>query len=78
MGGLLIGLISPGRTYIEPMVAVFLIAVPTAFILHLNQTVKTMPAFMYVLMSALGVLFTLIGSYLGERIQLGPTAQSSE
>jgi hypothetical protein len=78
MGGLLIGLISPGRTYIEPMVAVFLIAVPTAFILHLNQTVKTMPAFMYVLMSALGMLFTLIGSYLGERIQLGPSPQSNE
>jgi hypothetical protein len=78
MGGLLIGLISPGRTYIEPMAAVFLVAVPTAFILHLNQTVKTMPAFMYVLMSALGVLFTLIGSYLGERVQLGPTAPATE
>jgi len=78
LGGLLIGLISPGRTYIEPMVAVFLVAVPTAFVLHLNQTVKTMPAFMYILMSALGVLFTLIGSYLGERIQLGPPAPASE
>jgi cation transport ATPase len=78
LGGLLIGLISPGRTYIEPMVAVFLVAVPTAFVLHLNQTVKTMPAFMYILMSALGVLFTLIGSYLGERIQLGPPAPASD
>jgi hypothetical protein len=78
LGGLLIGLISPGRTYVEPMVAVFLVAVPTAFVLHLGQTVKTMPVFMYILMSALGVLFTLIGSYLGERIQLGPSAPSLE
>jgi cation transport ATPase len=78
LGGLLIGLISPGRTYIEPMAAVFLVAVPTAFILHFNQTVKTMPAFMYVLMSAVGMLFTLIGSYLGERIQLGPSAPTNE
>ena len=78
LGGLLIGLISPGRTYIEPMAAVFLVAVPTAFILHLTQTVKTMPAFMYVLMSALGVLFTLIGAYLGERIQLGPHSPTTE
>lgn len=78
LGGLLIGLISPGRTYVEPLVAVLLVAVPTAFVLHLNQTVKTMPAFMYVLMSALGVLFTSIGAYLGERIQLGPPASSNE
>ena len=41
-------------------------------------TVRTMPAFMYVLFSALGVLFTLIGSYVGERIQLGPEAKSTD
>src|SRR3954471_17120586 len=72
LGGMLIGLISPGKTFIEPMVAVFLVAIPTAFLLYVNQTVKTMPAFMYVLLSALGVLFTLISAYIGERIQMGP------
>jgi len=72
LGGMLIGLISPGKTFIEPMVAVFLVAIPTAFLLYVNQTVKTMPAFMYVLLSVLGVLFTLIGAYIGERIQMGP------
>lgn len=78
LGGLLIGLISPGRTFIEPVVAVFLVALPTAFLLFMGQTVKTMPAFMYALMSVLGVLFTLIGSYIGERIQLGPQPKTSE
>ncbi|HET9960398.1 MAG TPA: hypothetical protein VFQ61_38165 [Polyangiaceae bacterium] len=78
MGGVLIGLISPGRTFIEPVLAVFLVALPTAFTLYMNQTVKTMPAFMYVLMSILGILFTLIGSYLGERVQLGPPPKASE
>jgi hypothetical protein len=72
MGGMLVGLISPGKTFVEPVVAVFLVAIPTAFLLFGQQTVKTMPAFMYVLMSVLGVLFTLIGAYIGERIQLGP------
>jgi hypothetical protein len=72
LGGLLVGLISPGRTFLEPVVAVFLVALPTAFILFQNQTVRTMPAFMYVLFSALGLLFTLIGSYVGERVQMGP------
>jgi hypothetical protein len=37
-----------------------------------------MPAFMYALMSVLGVLFTLIGSYIGERIQLGPPPKAAE
>jgi hypothetical protein len=76
VSGLLVGLISPGRTVLEPVVATFLVAMPTAFFLFNGQTVKMMPAFMYVLMSALGVLFSLIGSYVGERIQVGPTARA--
>jgi hypothetical protein len=78
LGGMLIGLVSPGRTFVEPMVAVFLVALPTAFLLHAGQTVKTMPPFMYALMSCLGVVFTLIGSYIGERIQMGPPPKSSD
>jgi hypothetical protein len=77
VSGMLIGLISPGRTVLEPVVATFLVAMPTAFLLFTGQTVKMMPAFMYVLMSALGVLFSLIGSYVGERIQIGPSASAS-
>jgi hypothetical protein len=72
VGGMLVGLISPGRTFIEPVAAAFLVAIPTAFILFEGQTVKTMPAFMYVLFSGLGLLFTLVGAYVGERIQMGP------
>ncbi len=71
LGGTLVGMISPGRTFIEPFVASFLVAIPTAWLLHANQTVRTMPAFLYVIMAAIGVLFTLIGAYVGERIQLG-------
>jgi drug/metabolite transporter (DMT)-like permease len=37
-----------------------------------------MPAFMYALMSFLGVVFTLIGSYIGERIQMGPPPKSAD
>jgi hypothetical protein len=77
VSGMLVGLISPGRTVLEPVVATFLVAVPTAFLLFTGQTVKVMPAFMYVLMSALGVLFSLIGARVGDRIQLGPSGSSS-
>ncbi len=75
LGGLLVGMISPGRTFIEPMVASFVVAIPTTFLLIQSQTVRTMPTFLYVIMSAIGVMFTLIGSYLGERIQMGPPAK---
>jgi hypothetical protein len=77
VSGVLVGLISPGRKVLEPVVATFLVAVPTAFLLFTGQTVKVMPSFMYVLLSALGVLFSMIGSYAGERIQLGPNGSAS-
>ena len=72
IGGLLIGMISPGRTFIEPVVACLFVAIPTVGYLASTQTVRTMPIWMYVIMALIGVMFTLIGSYLGERIQMGP------
>lgn len=75
--GALIGMVSPGRTFVEPVVAAFLTAIPTAFLLFHYQTVKTLPAFMYVLLSALGLLFTLVGAYLGERVQVGNASKTA-
>jgi hypothetical protein len=78
LGGLLVGLISPGRTFIEPVVASFCTAIPTVFYLVRTQTVRAMPTFMYMIMAAIGVMFTLIGSYIGERIQLGPPPKTAD
>ncbi len=78
LGGLLVGMISPGRTFIEPVVASFIVAIPTTFFLVQSQTVRTMPTFLYVIMASIGVLFTLIGAYIGERIQLGPPPKPTE
>jgi hypothetical protein len=75
LAGLLVGLISPSKVFVEPAVATVLVAVPTVMFLIRSQTVKTMPVFMYVLLAALGVLFSMIGSYTGERIQMGPTVK---
>jgi hypothetical protein len=72
LGGLLLGMISPGKTFIEPVVASFLVAIPATFYLKNTETVRTMPLFMYLLLAAIGVMFSLIGTYLGERIQMGP------
>ena len=78
VGGMLLGMISPGKTFIEPGVATFLIAIPTVFYLEKTQTVRTMPLFMYVVMALIGILFTLIGAYIGERIQMGPPPKPAE
>ena len=78
VGGLLVGMISPARTFIEPMVASLLVAMPTTFLLVQSQTVRTMPTFLYAILGAIGILFTLIGAYIGERIQLGPPPKTAE
>jgi hypothetical protein len=83
VGGMLVGLISPGKTFVEPVVAALIVAMPTVFYLYSGffgvlgpgQTVRTMPLFMYIIMALIGVMFTLVGSYVGERIQMGPAPE---
>jgi|GEM_PF-5981362 len=72
VGGVLLGMISPGKRVIEPVFATLIVAAPTVWHLVRIQTVRTMPLFMYVILAFVGVMFTMIGSYLGERIQMGP------
>ncbi|MFI5301216.1 MAG: zinc finger Ran-binding domain-containing protein [Polyangiales bacterium] len=76
--GILIGVISPGRTFIEPVVASFIVGIPTVLYLYKSETVFTLPPFLYIILGCIGVLFTLIGSYIGERIQLGPAPKEAD
>ena len=78
LGGTLIGMISPGKTYAEPTIASFLVQLPTVLYLWRGETVRTMPFFMYAIMGLIGVLFALVGAYLGERIQMGPPAKTAD
>jgi hypothetical protein len=78
LGGLLVGMISPGRTFIEPAVASLLVAIPSTFLLIQSQTVRTMPIFLYLIFAGIGILLTLIGAYAGERIQLGPPPKTAD
>jgi hypothetical protein len=78
IGGMLVGMISPGKTFAEPVVATLLAAIPTVFYLARTQTVRTMPLFMYIIMALIGVLFSVVGTYLGERIQMGPPPKPAE
>jgi len=71
-------MISPGKTFIEPVVASFVVAIPTVFYTVVTRTRDFTPVFMFIIMAAVGVLFTLIGSYLGERIQMGPPPRAAD
>lgn len=73
VGGALLGLISPGRTFLEPAVGAFLVAVPTTYMLIQSQTVRTLPTFLYFVLAGIGVMFTVVGAYVGEVVQLKPS-----
>ncbi len=66
-----------GRTFLEPVLAVLLVAIPTALALHSGQTVRTMPAFMYRVFGARHAVRTG-RQYTGERIQMGPPHDPTE
>jgi hypothetical protein len=78
VGGVLLGMISPGKTFAEPVVATLLVAIPTIWQLVRSQTVRTLPLFMYVVLALIGVLFTMVGAYIGERIQMGPPPKPAD
>lgn len=68
-GGLVVGFLSRDRAFIEPVVACIVVAAPTTLLLVRSQTVRTMPTFLYVIMATIGVMFSLIGAYVGERLR---------
>ena len=78
LGGVLLGMISPGKRFLEPLIASVLVAGPTVYYLVLSETVRTMPVFMYVILSMVGVMFALVGTYIGERIQMGPPPRPAD
>ena len=53
-----------------------IVAIPTVLFLYKTETVFTLPPILYVVLGAIGIMFALIGSYLGERIQLGPAPKT--
>lgn len=70
MGGMLVGAISPGKTFIEPSVGAFLATVPTiAWLMHIADWAQ-LSLLSYLIFGMLGVMVTLFGAFLGEKIQM--------
>ena len=77
LGGLLVGHDLAGAHVHRARGRELLVAIPTTFLLIQSQTVRTMPLFLYLIFAAIGILLTLIGAYIGERIQLGPPPKTA-
>jgi hypothetical protein len=69
VGGVGVGFLSPGRTFIEPSVAALISSIPTVYYLERISTVYQVSIGMYVSAALLGVLATVLGSFTGERFQ---------
>lgn len=69
VGGVGVGYLSPGRTFIEPSVAALITSIPTVSWLQHISTVYQVSIGMYMAAALLGVLATVLGSFTGERFQ---------
>jgi hypothetical protein len=73
VGGIGVGLISPGKTFIEPAVGALIAVIPTASYLAITTPEGFQPTLLaYVVAGSLGVMFALFGAFLGEKISGNP------
>lgn len=71
-GGIAVGVISPGKTFIEPAAGALMAVPPTIAYLAVTTPAGFQPSMMaYIVFSLLGVMLALFGAFLGERAQTG-------
>lgn len=76
-GGILMGFLSPGKTFIEPAVGSALATIPTiAYQMAVTPEGFDPPLFTYIVFGVIGVMMALFGAFLGERIQMGSEAKA--
>jgi hypothetical protein len=73
-GGIVIGILSPGKTFIEPAVGALMAVVPTLMWLAHIADYAQLSTLAYIVGGMIGVMVTLLGAFLGERLQV--SAQS--
>ncbi len=75
LGGVIVGLVSPGRTVFEPAVGALIAAVPTiGYIMFITPTAFGVSLPAYIMGGLIGVSISLFGAFLGEKIQGGKRA----
>ena len=74
-GGIALGLISPGKTFVEPAVGAMLAAIPTLALVALRTPEGAFePTLLaYIVCAVMGVMTALFGAFLGEKLQMTKT-----
>jgi hypothetical protein len=71
VGGVVVGLVSPGKTFVEPAVGALLAVIPTVSYLALTTPDGFQPTLLaYIVTALLGVMIALFGAFLGEKLQM--------
>ncbi len=71
LGGIVMGLISPGKTFLEPAVGAAIAAIPTIMYQRAITPEGFEPSMLaYIVAGVLGIMISLFGAFIGERIQM--------
>lgn len=70
VGGILVGRLSPGKTFLEPAVAASLAVVPTLLYLNSIADVYPLSGLANFVGGLIGVMVTLLGGFIGEKLQM--------
>ena len=73
VGGIALGVISPGKTFVEPAVGAMIAAVPTIAIISARTPdgIFEPTLLAYIVCVAMGIMMALFGAFVGERVQMG-------
>lgn len=72
VGGIVVGVISPGKTFIEPAIGALIAVIPTVSYLAITTPEGFQPTLLaYIVTGLLGIMIALFGAFLGEKIQMG-------
>jgi len=71
VGGAIVGLVSPGKTFVEPAVGAIIAVVPTVGFLAMITPSGFQPSLLtYIVGGVAGVMVALFGAFLGEKVQM--------
>jgi DNA-directed RNA polymerase subunit RPC12/RpoP len=74
LGGVGVGLVSPGKTFLEPALGALIAVIPTASYLAITTPEGFQPTLLaYMVSGSLGVMLALFGAFLGEKLSAGPS-----
>lgn len=71
VGGIVVGFVSPGKTFVEPAVGALFAVVPTVAYLYSIADVRQLSMPAYLVGGLLGVMITMLGAFIGEKLQGG-------